>query len=91
MSSFYKIADNLGYEILNFLDCDDLYSMNCTNYLNKILEKTKFYNKDYYLKTMWIDLFQVELIGKEEEKYQKYLNSDEFHEEVLRHLYNTPH
>lgn len=86
MSIFYKIFDNLGYEILNFLNYDDLYSISCINYLNKILEKTKFYNKKNHLKNMWIDLFQVELHEREEEEYKKYLNSNEFYNEVLRHI-----
>ena len=90
MSLFYKVADNLGHIILNYLDCEDFYSIHCTNYTSHILKHTKLYNTLYPLETYWKDLCKCELydqsVRKYDEDYQKYLNSDAFLQEYKTYI-----
>ena len=78
MSRFYIVGDNLGHIILNYLDCEDMYSILCNKYTNTILTNTKLSKSNIRLRSWWIDTFMVELRIKEDEKYQQYLNSQEF-------------
>lgn len=81
MTLLFKVCDNLGHLILNYLDCEDLYTIVCGKYTSSILEKIKIKNNKYLLKNHWKDQFQAELYLKTEENYQKYLNSEEFYRE----------
>ena len=86
MSLFLKVSDNLGHLILNYLGYEDLYSIICSKYIAAILNKTKTPNYSYFLKNHWEDQFQAELYLESDQKYQKYLNSDEFYEEIKDYI-----
>jgi len=81
MTLFFKVSDNLGHLILNYLGYEDLYNISCNKYTSTILNKTKTPNYKYFLKNHWKDQFQAELYLKTEVNYQKYLDSEEFYEE----------
>ena len=50
MTLLFKVCDNLGHLILNYLDCEDLYTIVCGKYTSSILEKIKIKNNKYLLK-----------------------------------------
>jgi len=82
MSLFYIVGDNLGHIILNYLDCEDMYSIICNKYTNILLTNTNLLNRNIKLTSWWRDLLMVESRVKEEEAFDKYLNSEEFWNEI---------
>tara|TARA_B110000211_G_scaffold232663_1_gene296920 strand:+ start:2332 stop:2601 length:270 start_codon:yes stop_codon:yes gene_type:complete len=86
MTLFFKVSDNLGHLILNYLGYEDLYNIICNKYTNTILVKTKTPDYRYLLKNHWEDQYQAELYLKSDKIYQKYLNSEEFYDEMKEYI-----
>ena len=86
MTLFFKVSDNLGHIILNYLGYEDLYSILCNKYTASILAKTKTLDYRYLLKNHWEDQYQAELYLYSDEIYQEYLNSDAFYDEMNEYI-----
>ena len=94
MPLFSNVMNNLGHIVLNYLDCDDLYRISCTNYINKVLEPVQLdtgrYNFKYLLKNYCTDKCEAELYLQYEkdleEEYNNYLNSEVFLGEMKQYI-----
>ena len=86
MTLFFKVSDNLGHIILNYLGYEDLYRILCNKYTASILAKTKTFDYRYLLKNHWEDQYQAELYLYSDEIYQEYLNSDAFYDEMNEYI-----
>ena len=89
MTKFFIVYDNLGQDILNYMDCEDLYNIVCVKYLDNCLQKTKFTDTDISLKYWWESLCQVEIYEQEERNYKEYLDSGEFYNEMKDYINDT--